>query len=241
MRRFPRIFTEERFPRLEPGSHTIINIRGGKGSGKTHLMQRLMEKFGATPLIGTDGRVWAYQVHWEPEFYILGRYDSPIGGCDVIRSMDQVQASVLNLANKGHVLFEGLLISTMSSRWIKMVNSCPDFKFIFATFKTPLEKCIKRVAERERELGNTSKNPVNIEHITAKYLAVQAAHLKLQSAGMDTRLMPSSYTVNTIVNWLLESANRSLPEDRLRILAEAVLKQEIGAREHRIARRVLGA
>lgn len=204
------MYTGDRYPRLAEKT-TIINIRGTNGSGKSTVMTKMMKKFGSTPLIGQDGKVWAYQVHFEPEFYILGRYDTPTGGCDVISTMNEVEAGIRRLANKGHVLFEGIIISTLAGRWVKLAESMPNAKFIFATLDTALETCIAQVKKRRKETGNNK--PFDPKNLIAKYRAVKGAHKNLKKAGLDVRRISHELPTNVVINYLLEDANKDIENE----------------------------
>ncbi len=141
----------------------ILNIRGTSGSGKTHLGRALVKHYGANARIITDedDNIFGYQL--PHNLWVLGRYDDAIkgGGVDNItgrlfkryqdhggegNSMDAVEAQVRKWDSTGrHVFFEGLIVTSVWGRWVKMAQEL-DIKFLF--LDTPLQVCFERVLER---------------------------------------------------------------------------------------------
>jgi hypothetical protein len=190
----------ERFPRKKKS--LVINIRGSNGSGKSNIMFRLMDKFGATELKNEKG-IWAYQVQFEPEFYVLGAYSTLTGGCDVIPTMRKISKGVQELALKGNVIFEGILVSVVSQHWIALAKSMPNAHFIFARLDTSKKRCIEQMVHRRKKEGY--EGTYDPSHMLLKYKAVKAAQSRLEHAGMDTRSLSHSKPIHQIVNWLLEA------------------------------------
>ncbi len=145
----------------------IYNIRGTSGSGKTTVVRQLVnsvehevvqipwgKKQDKTKIIG-------YRLL--NDLYVVGRYDDAIkgGGVDNVtgiltkkfhdgggegNSMDAVEHAVRELHEEGkHVLFEGLIVTSVWGRWVKMADEIP-VHFLF--LDTPLEVCYQRVLER---------------------------------------------------------------------------------------------
>jgi pantothenate kinase len=194
----------KRFPRQEKNNikRTIINVRGTNGSGKTTAVRKMLKMFGNTPLINDRDKVWAYQVHFEPEFYVLGRYVDPLDGCDRISTIEKVAEGVKTLSQKGNVLFEGILVSILTKPWIELAQSMPDAHFIFATLDTPSALCIKRVNKRRKSQGQSDDH--DPKHLLMKYKAIHHAHSVLKKAGLDVRHLQHDYATQNLVNWFLE-------------------------------------
>lgn len=139
----------------------IVNIRGTSGSGKSTLMRLLMEAHGGkVPWMGPDPtattskeRILGY-VTGDGNIGVPGRYETDCGGCDSIKTQDEAQRRVAELAqHHPHVVFEGLLISHIYGRWAEMADEYPD-QWAFAFLDTPLDTCVARVAERRARKGN---------------------------------------------------------------------------------------
>ena len=188
-----------RFPRTE--KRVVINIRGTNGSGKTTVMKQMINMFGNTPLLRKE-KVWAYQCHFEPRYFVLGRYEKELDGCDTIPTLGHVSEGVARLSEKGNVLFEGILVSIVTKPWVELAESLPGCRFVFATLDTPSELCVERVRERRRKMGESgSWNPKNL---LVKHEAVMHAHSLLKDAGMDVRWLSHKYPTQQLINWMLE-------------------------------------
>ena len=164
----------------------IINIRGTGGSGKSFIVHCLIKKLGSKRSIkryisgegyrvGNDGgRVVGYRVGGD--VLIVGRYDTDCGGCDQIHTQDEICNRVKAFAEKGKVvIFEGLLISGLYSRYLNLSRELQrkGHQFLWAFLDTSLEKCLKRTVKRRLARGNIK--PLNPIHTTNKYRAVELA------------------------------------------------------------------
>lgn len=154
----------------------ILNIRGTSGSGKSYLVRGLMEHFGpASEITNEGGKVVGYQL--AQDIRVVGRYETACGGCDTIskvydgqggNSMDQVERIVRQWAAAGHVIFEGLIVTSVWGRWQRMAQELP-VHFLF--LNTPLEICYQRVLERSG--GRTPKGWPGSSDLEAKYAGEQ--------------------------------------------------------------------
>lgn len=206
--------------------HKIINIRGTNGSGKSYLVHQLIKEYRARPL-KIDGKIWAYSLDSNPEIYVIGKYETPTGGCDTINDINDVNTLIKILSEYGHVVFEGLVATGLAGRWIDLSKSLPQHKWIFLTLDTPLKKCVERVAERRKARGQLK--PMNPSHahvmerakkgsllyaarkagidprnynIIAKARAVQTSHLLLAKAGLDVRRINHKRAYEYVCNLL---------------------------------------
>ncbi len=153
----------------------IYNIRGTSGSGKTTLVRRFVRKHKDKELIYMwyEGkpRILGYKLLGNSQpLMVLGRYDDAIkgGGVDNItsiltkgyehrggegNSMDAVEEQIRNWHDQGHhVLFEGLIVTSVWGRWMELAQKIP-MHFMF--LDTPMETCYQRVLERSG--GRTPK------------------------------------------------------------------------------------
>jgi hypothetical protein len=151
----------------------IINVRGTHGSGKSTLMRRLMATHAAEPHeVNTRGRPVAYVMAIPKcgDVFVIGSYENPCGGCDVIQPKSDVWPLVERFAAMGHVLFEGVLISTTYGA-VGHGSEYYGDQFIFAYLDTPVEVCIDRVRQRRRAKGNLK--PFNPELLKQKHALIK--------------------------------------------------------------------
>lgn len=158
----------------------LINIRGTSGSGKSTIIFALMEMFDATP-IKAGGKVTDYRLTTPyGDVYIIGRYETACGGCDGIKTQDEVCARVRKYARKGHVVFEGLLVTSCYSRYRVLLDEL-DQPYVMAFMTTPIKTCIRRVEKRRHARGN--KKPLNPANTVAKYEHCQRTLARCKADG----------------------------------------------------------
>jgi hypothetical protein len=163
----------------------ILNLRGTNCSGKSTVVRRYMELIGVANELEDDGKIWAYEL--KNGVYVLGRYQTVCGGCDTIHSFAEIRAGVTQLAKYGHVLFEGVLWSTVYFASVELARSLPQHRFIFGMLDTPLDVCLKRVLARRAAAGNTKL--FNPEKQMNKHATIRRCHEKLLKAGLDARIL----------------------------------------------------
>jgi adenylate kinase family enzyme len=151
----------------------LINIRGTSGSGKSTLCRQLLEAGAPISVIN----------------------------CDRIATQEQTCRVVKLEATRGIVVFEGLLISGLYSRYVQLAAEIPTHHFIFAFLDTPLATCIERVLARRAAKGNTKPFDPN-RSLIPKYRAVQAVRSKLLAAGKDVRDIDHTRGCEVVRSWL---------------------------------------
>lgn len=151
----------------------IISVRGANGSGKSTVVFKILRSGTNKPLYGMLGakQPEAHELilpKVKKPVYVLGPYeeDGLTGGCDRIhnivtkphgrtRSGDLFQPSdgysvedlIRKYAGKGHVLFEGVVVSTMYGGIGKLMEKWGK-ESVFMFLDTPLEECLRRVELR---------------------------------------------------------------------------------------------
>lgn len=138
---------------------TIVNIRGTSGSGKSTLVKRLLNEFPHEPIIGQMGlmkkpKIIGYLIKGfendEPDIFILGRYETKCGGCDSISYKGahvDMEVLIRQHAALGHnVVYEGLVVTSSITRWLRVNNDFPDFWWAY--MDTPEEECHQRILAR---------------------------------------------------------------------------------------------
>jgi thymidylate kinase len=157
-------------PHLQSRSaRVIINIRGTSGAGKSHLVRSVMARYLNRKAVTVERRR-------QPLFYrlsdpssprplmVLGHYETACGGCDTIKTVDEVYRLVRQGIGEAHnVLFEGIMVQDDVTRMVELANSGVDtVRVIFLT--TPVEECLRAVQERRDARGDTRPfNPANTE------------------------------------------------------------------------------
>jgi hypothetical protein len=103
---------------------------------------------------------------------VLGRYTTECGGCDTIKTQDEICLAVKEAARfiSDHVLFEGALVSTIAARYLELADTFRG-NFTFAILDTPLDVCLARVQERRARRGDT--RPLNPFRTTEKFNATE--------------------------------------------------------------------
>ena len=137
----------------------LINLRGTHGSGKSTAIRALMEKSNVRPIFGTTFGLRCpegYKARLpevEADVFVLGPYTTPCGGCDRIQPYDLIPSLIEKYAARGHVIFEGALIS---SCWGTIGRLLERWKrdAIIVFLDTPVDECIRRVRTRRLERGD---------------------------------------------------------------------------------------
>jgi AAA domain-containing protein len=186
----------------------IIMIRGCNGSGKTTIIRKLMKKFRANQII-KGARIVGYRLQDTKHCtYIVGRYETPTGGCDGFKTVADVEDWVTYFAGKGNVIFEGAMISTLTGRFVALAQKLEEHKFIFAVLDTPLEKCRQRIEKRQKKNGRKNSKgarPFGTKRAMQRYRGSMTSSPKfLRREGMDVRRLPHKKAFKRILKWLGE-------------------------------------
>ena len=155
----------------------IIRLAGTSGSGKSTLVRALMEKRGAKPFLWPAvegakkppkirGYSFPYQGRSTPGL-IVGRYNLRTGGADrafnhkmpnaegVIRnSIERLQDEIELFWNPPEerpcIIFEGLIVSSVWGRWVRLSQKHPEYNMTFAFMDTSLDTCRENVHKRNQ-------------------------------------------------------------------------------------------
>jgi len=133
----------------------LINLRGTSGAGKSTVVRAFMALCPDKPIYGALGSRLpeAYELVLPrcDRLYVLGPYTTPCGGCDRILPFALVPQLIQKYAQQGHVVFEGLLISTCYGAIGRLME---EHDSVVMFLDTPLEICIARVEARRAAAGN---------------------------------------------------------------------------------------
>lgn len=167
-----------------------------------------MEKSSVTPIYADPepgrlvGRVIGYRGKYKGDpIYFVGSYETMSGGADHIMKhfgekitgkkgymgIDYVCDLVREFAGKGHVFFEGFIVSGLFSRFYKLSQELGGITWCY--MDTPLEVCYKRIEDRNKNktaaLGRI-KGGIGTKHVEKKLIAAEATRRKFESEGEET-------------------------------------------------------
>jgi hypothetical protein len=147
---------------------TVISIRGSNGAGKTWVARRIMEHadqdFRKKMTLDNGVLINIYR-----NFVILGSYDRVCGGCDTIKTPQQVWDAVVECAQFTHVIYEGVIVGNVYEPTIILNErlKAVGAKLMPICLNTPFEKCVNKrraeegkppIAKTDNILTNDKKN-----------------------------------------------------------------------------------
>lgn len=179
----------------------VINIRGTSGSGKSTCVRGVMDHYGSEDLKNGRGEAVGH-VCGSVNLRIVGRYDTPCGGCDAIKTQDEINVLVQRYARQGNVIFEGLLVSGITERYAELARSTKSAHFIFAFLDTPADVCVSRVSQR-RQARDASPD-FNYKNTIDRWNSLQKVRAKLKAARLTVVEIDHTDPVPQIIQ-LLES------------------------------------
>lgn len=186
----------------------ILNIRSTNGGGKSTIVRGVLNKFEHRPIYGVLGpmKPEAYCLtipKLKLPLYLLGPYITEAGGCDCIQPYDLIPQLIDKYAAKGHVLFEGVLVSKVKGQLgVCLDKYGKDVVLIF--LDTTLEQCIASV--QGRRTGRGDDRTFNPHNLTEAFKAVVRVR-KTLLAEDKLRIIdiPRDKGVETVLKLLRES------------------------------------
>lgn len=187
----------------------IINIRGSHGSGKSTLVRNVRDLYDeVTPMmIPKRQRPLGYSCRSStdrlPPLFVVGSYETPTGGCDTIGSIEQIFDLVTTMADRGHVLFEGIVAQHSAGRLLDVAMARPGSVTVIA-LNTPAEICVSSVEARRAERGQLE--PLDPKNVLKEHKSVLSSTARLRRDGLPVLEM-SRYDAFTHVVHLLVTAD----------------------------------
>lgn len=190
----------------------IVNVRGTSGSGKTTTIRRLMDMFPNVVPLGENPRkpegykLWGSDLQ---DIYILGSYENVCGGCDGIKTQDEICERIRRWYQLGHVIFEGLLVSTLFSRYNELAAALRPVPTMFVYLDTPVETCVERVLQRRLDRATAAgKEPKQFDDSKTrdKWNVINLTAKKFKAAGADVRVFHAETAAEQILEALRASS-----------------------------------
>jgi hypothetical protein len=168
--------------------HLIIKLHGCSGAGKTTAARELMASYGIVyPMDDFEhaGRRYKYaharRLDGKPDLYLIGDYSRPgCGGTDTIPTYIVTMEMVNYFVKYGHVLYEGLLLSTYYGAPGKLTERYGD-NHLFAFLDTPADLCVERVRSRREAAG--SKNKFDPQLTLDKHSTIERLKTRVRAMG----------------------------------------------------------
>jgi hypothetical protein len=218
----------------------VINIRSTNGGGKSSIVTTILDVYKGEPILDDKGKIRGYLckdmlipgMARPKDLRILGNYSTQCGGCDGIPTQDQICDLVREWAPLGNVLYEGLLISGLFSRYNSLTDELQS-KFgthsIIGFLDTPLQTCIERTLSRRAKAaaakGKTPKEFDPYKTLAPKFEAILSSRKKFELAGTDkcecckikpcqsktkdVRTIPYKQAVSTVLGWIRDEAEET--------------------------------
>ena len=135
----------------------ILDIRGTHGSGKSYVVHQLLSKSTQHTVLNSDLEIIGTYLP-DARTVILGKYLNNCGGCDQIKTQNDICDRVRTFADLPEVdvvVLEGILVAHTFTRYnnlaIEMENKGHTYEFLF--LDVDLDTCIRRVRARRVERG----------------------------------------------------------------------------------------
>ena len=158
---------------------TVLNLRGGNGSGKSTVHHWLLDNHPHEELYFANFHSRQQQLPrvWElpGKLFVIGRYGPGADGIGFKPLAQMVQS----YAPGAHVFFENVMVSGNVTSWLPCRESLPDERWIWATLDTPIEVCLERIYKRNG--GAVIKEGGIIDHHNRS----KKCHQTLLDAGQE--------------------------------------------------------
>lgn len=160
----------------------IINLRGTSGSGKSTVVRRVAKMYDGgsdsyfePPRIRPLHYVFKRKDGGRP-LWVLGHYATACGGCDTIKSPDEVYALVGDaVASGADVIYEGIIVQDDTRRLLEL-NARHPVSVVELT--TPIEECLLGIQNRRD--ARKDARPLNPKNTTDRFRRVHNTCEKLR-------------------------------------------------------------
>src|SRR5262249_23270086 len=173
----------------------LINLRGPSGSGKSTAVLGVLAQCPHKPIYGALGRLPEAYALCAGRAFVIGPYTTECGGCDRVLPFALIPQLIQRYAQQGHVVFEGLLISTCYG----VIGQVMERQESVVRFlDTSLDVCIARVEARRMAAGNF--RPFNPKLLIEKYNTITRLKDKFGSRAMLVSDGDASVTIMRLLS-----------------------------------------
>lgn len=165
----------------------MINLRGTSGAGKSTVVRGFMSHVQAhmdviLPHFITGRRQpWYYSGTAPRPWRALGHYETACGGCDTIKTVDEVYRLVQDGLEAGQaVLFEGIMVQDDVRRAVAFNQQFHDMHVIALT--TDIEECLRAVRSRREARGDP--RPLNEKNTRGRAASLERTLRRLRDGGV---------------------------------------------------------
>lgn len=161
----------------------IITLRGTNGSGKTHLVKSLIERYGVEREVHEEGKVVGtiLPLPGGKILGLVGKYATACGGADTIQPYSRIAGIIDRLDDEEgctHVLAEGSLVSSSHGSLGRHIDAKYGDRCVYVFLGTTLEQCVINVKNRRAERGD--ERPFDDFHLVHKYNSVHLSVLNIR-------------------------------------------------------------
>lgn len=192
-----------------------VNIRGTGGSGKSTLVKNIMALYPVPDPSMVEGRKRRMgtrlfrDIEKPAELYVPGHYDTACGGCDTIKTVDDVYHQVREQLEKGtNVLYEGIMVQDDVRRAVeldKWLRTKPAFVDGYSSHEprlnvillsTPVEECLAAIRGRRAAAGN--EKPLSEKNTRGRYESCLRTYARLKDAGVAVERLSRDDAFNRV-------------------------------------------
>lgn len=181
----------------------IVQLRGTSGSGKSTVARAVMEKCGVEWAVTVAGRKRPLYYVLKNGARVLGHYETPCGGCDTIKTLDEMFELALGADNG--VLMEGLLLTGETKRTLKAAAA--GVPLCVVLLSTPVEICLDRI--RGRRLRRSEFRPLNPKNTLARAKVAEVAARRLEADGVPVHRLSGEAALEKVLGALGYSEHSS--------------------------------
>lgn len=197
-----------------------INIRGTGGSGKSTLVKRVMQAEGwanCHPWMREGRKRPAGYQLWKPnnqpssvpDLFVPGHYETDCGGCDTLKTVDEVYDGIGVSINRGSsVLYEGIMVADDVRRAVEldkklkeqlnqpsMTGTIPRYmeqgharpQLYVIALNTDIEDCLAAIRDRRRLAAAKAGKlplPLSEKNTRDRHKRLQSGLGRLRDAGV---------------------------------------------------------